>query len=214
MLNQLPWIQKLLTWITFKRLGMVTLGALVWIVSLTIFENRSSIWDTRNDTTLPRPLEHVRLKVKDKVQVRLKTFVDVAPYIHLITVTSANIRLNEADVVFWYSDDPVVTFELSDRFAKNGTTRPLFGTDDNYNASVVRTINGEFVCYENKGVLGPSLASRVPYLCRISIPPHYGQFTGFVTVGLTAKPTPEQAEDIRRTLADVSSNVFFDNINR
>lgn len=213
MLEQLPYIKKFLAWVTYRKVAMAALGGVIWIFSLTLFENRHEFWN-KDEHALPRPIEHIRLKVKDKMSVRLRVFVDSNRLVNFVSVASANIRLNEADTVFWHTDDPVISFELNDAIAKNGSVRPLFTTDDNYNASVVRTINAEFSCYENKGLLGPNITARIPYICRISVPPHYGQFTGFITIGLNEKPTQDQTEEVRRVLSDISSNIFFDNINR
>jgi hypothetical protein len=213
----MDWLKRLpsfLGWITFKRAAYLTLAVIVGIVVLTLFEQRKLLLPSGDDDFLPRPAEHIRLKIKDKTGVRMKTYVDTNTLVNLFIVTSASIRLNESDIVYYYSNDPIITYDLTNYFSKNSSVRPLFGIDDNFNASIVRTINGEFDCYQNVSLIKGIDNTRVHSICRMSVPPHYGGFVGYLTVGVSRLPTLEEKSEIRRILADLSSNIFFDNVNR
>lgn len=210
----LPHIKRILEWISLKRVIMLGLGAIVWIFSLTLFENRALVFDAfSHRETLTR--EYTNLKVNDPVKKRIRETSDNHPEVNFIMVVGASIALNQREMVYWYTNTPQVELEIQDFVKTQGRIGVLLGRDDESNVAIIRAINGEFVCHNNpKSIMVPNLNAFTTKVCRVSIPPYYGQFSGYLSFGISKDITPEQLAVLRREAVEITNEMYFDNLKR
>ena len=213
MIDLLPHARRILQWITLKRVVMLGLGSIVWIVSLTLFENRDKLLESSGNPLINK--DYVELKVARDSEEFIKEVVDRHDAVSFMMVVSANIARNQRSLSYFYTDDPVIQVDVDEFSDKNGRNAPLLGASDAVNAAIIRAINGDFACYDSaESLIVPKLNRTVAKICRISIPPYYGQFSGYLTFGLTKDLSPEQLITLRREAVEITSNIYFDNLKR
>ena len=212
-IDLLPHVKRILQWITLKRVVMLGLGSIVWIVSLTLFENRDKLIQTSSNPLINK--DYVELKVARDSEAFIKQVVQRHDAVSFMMVVSANIARNQRTISYFHTDDPVIQVDVEEFISKNGRSAPLLGTSDSVNAAIIRAINGDFACYESaESLIVPKLNRSIARICRISIPPYYGQFSGYLTFGLTKDLTQEQLITLRREAVEITSNIYFDNLKR
>jgi hypothetical protein len=161
------------------------------------------------------PITVSRLNVPADTRARIEAFVKREQLVKFVTISGSNIRINQREILYAFSNDPYINtlFELAE--ADQGTTFTLFGTNEAENSQIVSMINGEFRCDEFKST---SFSTRMPELerftqtiCRISLPPYYGEFSGYITIGVSAGATPALIERIRLEGSRISTELYFKN---
>ena len=204
---------KVLRVISLKNVALWTLTAILAVVFYTAYEQRTTIInfivngpeaDTPNVTSF---------SVSDTSRNRIKQLVNDNDVIIAITVLNADIRNNRRIPIFWFSDDAQVAKTLDSSYGGRYGGIPLFTSDEKNNETVVGVINGEFACspYDESGstIVYPNLASRFPYVCRTSLPPYYGQFSGYVSIALNRTPSPSELDAIKAETLNISTEIYF-----
>lgn len=210
----LPHLKKILMWITLKRVIMLGLGLLVWIFSLTMFENRAMLYDSLTHKS-PIPNETTNLTISDEVARKIKIVSDGHPELNFIMVAGANIAMNQRELIYWYTNNPQVEVDIRDHITKNGKISVLLGRNEESNIAIIRAINGEFVCYDNaNSLIVSNLNLLTKKICRVSIPPYYGQFSGYLTFGVSKDLTPEQLSVLRHDAVEITREIYFNNLKR
>lgn len=207
--------EKIIRVISLKNVIIWFLTALFIIVGLTIFENR----DTIVKTFMQKPATTQQantFKVSPIVKERAKQFVDREDLVVAMTILTADIRFNRRIPVYWYSDDAFVLKQLDGIFSGRYGGVPLFTSDEFNNAAVVSAINAEFSCKpfgeSGSGLLYPGLGTRMPVMCKTSVPPFYGQFAGYIVVALNRQPTELEIDFIKAETIDLSNEIYFRDI--
>lgn len=210
----LPHIKRILEWISLKRIIMLGLGSIVWIFSLTLFENRAMVFDAFNKTErLTR--ENTHLKLSEPLMKKIEEVTNTHPEVNFIMVVGASIALNQREMIYWHTNVPAVELDIQDYIKENGKFGVLLSRDDESNVAIIRAINGEFACYNTaKSLMVPNLNAVTKKVCRVSIPPYYGQFSGYLTFGLIKDITPEQLSVLRKDAVEITSEIYFDNLKR
>lgn len=210
----LPHLKKILVWITLKRIIMLGLGSIVWIFSLTLFENRVLLFDAINDVT-KIPHETTNLKLSDAIIKKMKTTVDIHPEVSFVMVVGASIARNQRELIYSYTNSPQIELEIQDFLRSNGPVSVLLSRNEESNVAIIRAINGEFACFDSaSSIMVSSLNHIVKKICRISVPPYYGQFSGYLAFGITNDITPEQLAVLRHDVVEITSEIYFDNLKR
>lgn len=211
----LPHLKKVLSWITLKRVVMLGLGSIVWIFSLTLFENRATLYDAITHKNGLNKVQTTNLKISDSVMKKIKSAADTHPEVNFIMVVGASIPLNQRELVYWYTNVPQIELDIQDHLKSEGAISVLLGRDEEANVAIIRSINGEFACYDNtKSLIVKSLNAGTKKVCRVSIPPYYGQFSGYLAFGISKDITPEQLAVLRHDAVQITSEIYFDNLKR
>ena len=205
-------LHKLVVWVSLKRLVLLFLCVFVGIVSLTMFEQRSVIleaWNNRDASTAPR---RQVIEFSGALEKQLQGAVHGSASIIGITVQAVNLKVNEKQVVFSYFDEPGLT-QLFDSILKaQGPVNSMFDHDQSNNLQMVSVINGEFTCVKIEETQifrsHSDVARSAKTLCRMSIPPFYGGFSGFVTLWLREPPSAELISQTRLEIVRLSSEVY------
>ena len=95
----------------------------------------------------------------------------------------------------------------------DGSTQAIFTSSEHGNEQMVAVINGEFGCFKYEDtinyIVAPALASKMPYVCRVSLPPYYGEFSGYLAFGLKAKPDEGKANEVRIEAVRLATEIYF-----
>ena len=206
---------KVLSVISLKKVAIWTFAAIVFLIGLTVFQNRAAIYGALTQApVIETPSAVIPFAVSQTSQDRLKSLIDGDPIISSIIVLNADLRNNRRIPIYWYSDDPYIQKFLDTQFT-NKFGIPLFTAEEKNNANMVGVINGEFACSgfnEGNASLYPGMDARMPVICRSSLPPYYGQFSGFLTVSLTKVPTADESVALKSTLLAISTEIYFRDI--
>lgn len=205
-------LAKVIRIISLKNVAIWTFAALVVLIGYTFFENRAAIVSyivNGRQADAPATGSFV---VSTSSQARVKQVVDVDDLVNSMVVMNADIRNNRRVPLFWYSDDTSIQKTLDSSFASRYGGIPLFTAEEKNNENIVGVINGEFACspYEaGNQSLYPGMAARMPVVCRASLPPYYGQFSGFVAISLNRQPTPDELVALKAETLSISTEIYF-----
>lgn len=204
---------KVLRVISFKNVVLWALTALVGIIGYALFESRSIVTDyiiNGRETVAPTTAS---FEVSDTSRKRIRQIVDASEIVNSIIVLNADIRNNRRIPLFWYSDDNSLQKEFDRLFIGRYGGIPLFTSDEKNNENVVGVINGEFACntFKDSGsnTTFPGLETRLPYSCRTSLPPYYGQFSGYITVTLNRTPSSDELSLLKSETLNISTEIYF-----
>jgi len=210
----LPLIFNFISWATPKRVIMLALVSFVSILSLTLFEHRSSLLTAFN-TTESAPRE-VSLLLADDTKQKIKELVIKSPDINTIMIINADIRVNQREMVYYFTDDSSIDFIIKNYLKIRSAKQPIFSADEKNNAQMVAVINGEFGCYKYEdsttNMLLPKVGQYTAAICRISLPPYYGEFSGYLNVLLTHMPDAELQSEVRIEAVRLATEIYFKSI--
>lgn len=203
---------KLVKTITFSRVLLWTLAAIVGIAAWTSYEHRDELFQA---SPLARPtggnVVGEVFKISDETKTRVKQYVKDDEDIVGLSILSADIRLNTRISLFFYGDgidgsNAPARAQVIDRL-------PLFTRSDENNRQIVKLINGEFSCapYAESTLAhaAPDINKDVVTICRASLPPYYGHFSGFVTVFLRTDPDVERQVRLKNQLEQLATEIYF-----
>lgn len=205
-------LAKVIRVISLKNVAIWTFAALVAIVGYTIFENRAALVSYFVNGPEADTPAMSGFKVSTSSQARIKQIVDVDDLVNSIVIMNADIRNNRRLPLFWYSDDSSIQRQLDSSFTGRYGGIPLFTSEEKNNENIVGVINGEFACsaYDaGNAALYPGLSSRMPFVCRASLPPYYGQFSGFVTISLNRIPNQDEMVALKAETLSISTEIYF-----
>lgn len=204
---------KVIKVISLKNVAIWTIAAVTGLVGYTAFENRASIvsYIVNGPATDAAPL--ATFNVSAASQTRVKQLVDSDDIINAVVILNADIRNNRRVPIYWYSDDQSLQKSLDSLYSGRYGGIPLFTSDEKNNETVVGVINGEFACGDfasggNNATL-PNLQGRFPYVCRTSLPPYYGQFSGYIMIGLNRVPTADELVQLKTETLNISTEIYF-----
>jgi hypothetical protein len=206
-------LAKIVKVISLKNILIWSLTALTAIVGYTIFENRVAITNYVVNGPENEAPQISTFTVSDTSKSRIKQLVDTDDQINGVIILNADIRNNRRVPIEWYSDDSSIQKQIDTLFGGKYGGIPLFTSDEKNNENIVGVINGEFACSSfdegGNGSIFPGLSSRMPFICRTSLPPYYGQFSGYILVTLNRVPTASELDKIKSETLNISTEIYF-----
>lgn len=204
---------KIIKVISLRNVVLWTSAALVGLVGYTTFETRAAIINYIVNGPEAEVPASPGFALGETSRQRVKQLVDSDDLVSGAVVLNTDLRNNRRLPIFWYSSDIGLNKQFENLFGGRFGGIPLFTSDDKNNNTVVSMINGEFSCGTyaevGGGSLFPGLANRIPYLCRASIPPYYGQFSGYIALTLTRQPMAEELDRLKSETMNISTDIFF-----
>lgn len=201
---------KIIAWLNLKKvflLGTIAFGA---IALYTAYEQRARI------ISVVTHQEKAKFAVSTEMQDRIKVLVMNSALIMTVTVLSADLKVNERDIVYRFSDSAVLNELWEKQFREHGSAQPIFTKDSENNSQMVSVVNGEFSCHPfSKTVnqqLVPDAGKLTAMICRISLPPYYGEFSGYLTFSLARVPSDLELYTIQLEAKKMANEIFFKNI--
>jgi hypothetical protein len=204
-------VSKLVKTITLKSVLLLSLAGILAIAALLSFEHRAEIFGSIT-TPKQRPVNEVghEFVIGDDTKARIRDIIKTDQTYNGIAILSADIRLNTRRVIYVY--DPTAS-KAKMAHLLNTSRLPLFTRNEDNNRQIVKLINGEFFCapYATTQVaqMAPDQIGSNVTICRVSIPPYYGFFSGFVALALRVDPSIEQQSRIKEMLENLATEVYF-----
>ena len=210
---------KIIRIISLENVAIWSFASLVGIVGYTAYENRVALTDrflNSANTDVPGTETVAAWKISPTSAAKLKQLVDSNDIIAATIIVNADIRSNRRLPIHWYSAQPTIQKTLDSLFTGRYGGIPLFTSDEKNNENIVSVINGEFACStfleSGNTAVFPGMASQFPFICRTSLPPYYGQFSGYITITLSRVPSSSELDKIKADTLNISTEIFFRDI--
>lgn len=197
-------VTKLIGWLNLRKVFLTALAGLVSLALFTGYEQRVRIFAPPIEIGQSPP----KFTVSADMQEKIKVIIERSELIAGVSVLTVDLRTNEREVVFSYHDDKVVAEAFRKYYAEHGFIQPIFTKDDDSNSVMISVINGEFSCGKNLA----STAGKEHAICRISLPPYYGEFAGYILFALNSDPTEVDKHEIELEARRLANELFFKNI--
>lgn len=213
----LPFIGKIVKTITLNKVIVWGVTASILVVGYTIFEQRKVLYNfIFEDAPAVVALKSTSFTVSEQTKTAVKTLVVGEDNIAAIIILSADIRNNYRNTIFWFSDDSSIQRSLDALYLNRNAKIPLFSSDQKNNEEIVSVINGEFTCTKyddaaNKSIF-PGLKDKFPFICRTSLPPYYGQFSGYIAFVLHSLPDTTALDKIKSEAISLATEIYFRDI--
>lgn len=207
-------VSKLVKTITLKSVLLVSLAGILAMLALLSFEHRGEIFGSLSTgrAHLANEVGHEFI-VSEETKDHIRSIVGSDSTYSGIAVLSADIRLNSRRVLFVV--DPTATKAKMAHLVQTSRL-PLFTKNEENNRQVVKLINGEFFCapYATTQIaqMAPEHVGTNLTICRASIPPYYGFFSGFVALVLKVDPGIEQQARIKEMLENLATEIYFHDV--
>lgn len=208
-------LSKLVTAITLKKVLIWTIAGILLVVGYTAYEHRSDLFDAtvigRNAPTPGNPVGTV-FSVGEPTKKKIAEYVKADKDIVAFTVLAVDIRLNLRNQVYFYADPTIVNPPTLQPLAAIQRL-PLFTKNEENNRQMIKLINGEFTCspYSQTLLAGlaPAVNQDIVTVCRASLPPYYGHFSGYVSIMLTNDPDVEQQLRLKQYVESLATEIYF-----
>lgn len=205
-------VSALVRSITFNKVLIWTLAMVISVLSYTVYERRDDLFRATPFARLPGNDVGMIFTISKATKARAKELVEGDESIVGITILAADLRLNSRTALFHYGDN-----EFADPAAEAALqvlgNLPLFSKNEENNRQMTKLINGEFICvpYATSAlaIAVPNANKKVITICRASLPPYYGQFSGFVSLFLAIDPDIEHQIRLKQMLEMFATAVYF-----
>lgn len=210
----LPLLRAFILWITLKRVLLVTATALTLITSFTIYENREMVINVIDSP--PNQIDYNRLKISAELSSKLSNIFNNHAEVAYVVVIGANVARNQQDVVYWAARTPQAEVDMMMYLGNGGTSQALLSTNSLYNRVAIKAINGEFACYpaNDTSALVSTMKYHAKVSCYTSIPPYFGQFAGYLLVGVKTKLDQIQQVALHSDMIEISNEIYLTSFKR
>jgi hypothetical protein len=196
--------------LTWKRAGLLTLLGSFVVALLMAFENRSTLFDhvyqQPSVEQLTYPWELSENTRTDLVNLLAQDIVGG------VLVTEVNLKKNRRTTKFWAIKDPVFK-ETAARVVAGLLPQALFDTDRKNNEQMISVLNNQFLCTPTAETtfarILPDMPKKLPYVCRLAVPPYVGEFAGFITIALSRQATASELEALKIELTRISIELYL-----
>lgn len=209
----IEFLSKLIRNISLKKVIVWCFAVFMSITLYTAYENRNRITALVSNKSPVTNSIGMTFSITTDTELIVQQMVRADETIVGISIMSADLRLNEANAIFAYSDDQELNIINENARRLYSTRVPLFTNVDENNDDVIRLINGQFSCSRFSTTLlskvYPELNARIKTICRSSIPSYYGYFSGYVTVYLNHYVTEEKMDQLRVATDKLATDIYF-----
>lgn len=210
----LPLLGKILTWITLSRVLLLALFSAALIISITLFEQRSYLIEIQPEVKTPIP--NIRqIELNEELKKALKSFVDKSSLVVFVSVVNTNISVNQRETFFFYTDSIVGNLLYEQVVKDHGRSYLLFTVSELENKQIVDLMNNKFACHPYSETLNMKLAPKgeaiTPVICRVALPPFYGSFKGYLTIGISRKISDVEHETIKFESIKLANIIYSKN---
>jgi len=196
--------------LTWKRAGLLTLLGTFLVVLLMAFENRSTLFDRVYQQPTIEQLTYP-WELTDNTKTDLVNLMS-QDLVGGVLVTEVNLKKNRRTTKFWSIKDP----SFKENVAKTVATllpQALFDNDRRNNEQMIAVLNNQFLCTRTEDTtfarLFPEMPKKLPYVCRLAVPPYVGEFAGFITIALSRQATQSELEALKIELTRISIELYL-----
>lgn len=205
-------ISKLIHSISLRKVIVWTLAMLVLVIGFTAYEHRLDLYEFTIRQPKPGNEVGVTFIISEKTKQKIKDIVLSNTKIEGISILSADLRLNERVDLFHYSDPK----KQGNPEIFESKRLPLFTKNAENNKQMVKLLNGEFSCSPYAASIlsksFPNLNKSAVTLCSVSLPPYFGDFSGFVMAILNDDPDIESQLRLKQQLETLAAEIYLHDV--
>jgi hypothetical protein len=206
-------LEEMIELLTLRRVALLTILTTVLIILLVIFENRSAVF-----ATAYRGAESSAIKweLSDQSKSDMMKLTEL-PAVGAVMISDVDLKRNHRSPKYYYVEDQEVR-KLVDPTMKNLLPQALFDFDPKNTEQMVSMLNNEFRCDNIADTnvpklfpepLEPMLIKKYPKLCRIAVPPFFGEYAGYLTVFLVQNPDQRVFDELKIELNRVAVEIYL-----
>jgi hypothetical protein len=199
--------------LTFKVFAsIIVLGIGLALVAF-LYDNRSWLF---NSAISNARQSNVTWTLGEESRHQAYAFMQTAPIVQFVGIAAVNLRQNRRQPVFFMFKDPHKQQLVNHKVKNLLLAQSVFDFNHTNTKHMVKVIANEFVCIPFKegyySQYAPEFERDIPVLCYLSIPPYTGHFFGFINIGLSKMPAPNELEALRIELTRLSLDIFLRDI--
>lgn len=208
-------VEDIIDTLTFRRVALLTLLAIISVVLFSLFENRNALFASIYKTTTPTTLIEWDLSNDSKDQ--LKGLVSSINYVGAVLMTDVDLKKNRRVTKWYYVEDKILSEEIK-LTAAGILPQALFDYDPKNTEQMVAMLDNEFRCTDTKDTVFvrffPNFPDRFPQVCRLAVPPFFGEFAGFMTIFVTRRIKPEEYDALKIEVSRVAIEIYLRDISK
>lgn len=213
----IEFLAKVLDKISLMRVGLIIILTLITMSSVIVYENRNSFFSFPSFTQPKSPnLVGGSFVIGRETKQRIQQIITHTDYILGISVRNADLRLNKNVGVYYYGKPGVLTTMYENLLSSSTDLFPLWSSNLDLNNQIIRLIGGDFYCLPFNATLlqslRPDLAVEVKSVCRVSLPPYFGYFTGFIEIYTNKDLTLDEMQVLQVVFKDLSNKIYQNDV--
>lgn len=207
-------LEDMIDALTFRRVALLSLLASICIVLLSAYENRAALFATVYKGA--EPVTAIKWELSDDSKNQLIATTNNS-FVGAILLTDVDLKKNRRTTKYYYVKDPKIAEQVKIAASKI-LPQALFDYDAKNTDQMVAMLNNEFRCTPTKDTVFvrffPDFPKSYPIVCRIAVPPFFGEFAGFITVMLTRTPKPEEFDAIKIEMNRIAIETYLRDISK
>lgn len=208
--DKIKFIEDMITALTLKRILLLCLFAAISIIMLAVFENRASLFAKLYKTSSPHLVEWA-LSNESKAQLTSIVDYDTAGGIIFYDV---DLKKNQKNLKFFRVNNEENSPEVAALIVQISRLQPhsLFDADPKNIDQMVSMLNNEFKCVgiQDSSLIKilPAINQKFAFVCRMAVPPYFGEFLGYLEIGLTKAPSDYELDALRIEINKIAIELY------
>lgn len=210
----IAFLEDMIETLTFRRVSLISLLVTVSISLLAIFENREALFASVYMTSKISTQERWVLSNESKNEIIAITNSDI---VGSVILSDIDLMKNRHTVKFFYDKDQK-DLEKTKIYISGLLPQALFDFDHQNTEQMVAMLNNEFRCSASKDTSFsrslPVFTKKFPYVCRLAVPPFFGEFAGVVSIGLFSRPSESEFDALKIELNRIAVEIYLRDISK
>lgn len=212
----IAFLEDMIDALTFRRVALLALLATITISLLAVFENRNAVFAMVYKTAEEQTSVAWILSNESKNQMIALTSSDTN-LVGAVMLSDVDLKKNRRVPKFLFIKDKTDSDRIQPVVAKL-LPQALFDYDSRNTEQMVAMLNNEFKCVpiaETHYVrFFPDLGAHYPYVCRIAVPPFFGEFAGYITTFLVRKPQAAEYDSLKIEMNRIAIETYLRDISK
>lgn len=199
--------------LSFLKIAQLSVLILIILAAWFTWTYRSNLYSSARFTAISNVNEPVIIETSPKSKHYIENILarskDTIAGIHIINVNFTN---NTRSTSYFGITDENLKKAVEYYNSRMVSQTPLFNENPTNNKRIVELINGNFICTPFEETLAVIIYRRatghVKTMCSVSIPPYYGQFSGYLVIYLKYSPTGSDLEFIKQLSKELALMIY------
>lgn len=205
---------KALTWEKLAQIAVLLFMLFVFYIG---YQFRESAYASIKMGALTETDYVIVIELTSETKIKITETVSKFPtMIAGIQVVNINFKKNTRTASYSFISEPLLKQAIDDFQNSSIADTPIFNDNQTNNRRVVSLINGKFICTPYSDTVAvktyAKASSVVTHICSVSIPPHYGKFSGYLNIYIKHKPDGIEIEMLRQLATELSNQIYINDI--
>jgi hypothetical protein len=207
-------LEGLIDALTFRRAALLAILATACLLLLSTYENRAVIFsELYRSAAATTPQWEISGESRTSLE-RLGKAANVGG----VLVSRVDLKKNQRAIMYAVSSDPAEMGFLSGVVSKTAA-QTLFDGDQKNTEFMVAMLNNEFLCSPSKdnSMLMrtiPNFDQKYSVVCRMAVPPYFGQFAGYLIALITSDLSETQVDTLRLQMNQTAIDLYLQDVNK